>query len=153
MPPHRPYDISEDARFVRLQLHYLFNFAGPEKRKIYLFYFIVFQVHTEAVPRETNPTMKHQNVGTPYDRVTYPSAIFPRTHPDRLAVIALLHGLTPPDIARARTLEMGCGDGLNLCSLAAAHPQAQFEGFDLSNGSEGWSPQGLDAGVKGKTLR
>ena len=76
--------------------------------------------------------MKHQNVATPYDRVAYPSAIFPRTHPDRLAVIALLHGLTPPDIASARTLEMGCGDGLNLCSLAAAHPQAQFEGFDLS---------------------
>lgn len=45
MPPHRPDDISEDARFVRLQLDYFFNFAGPEKRKIYLFYFIVFQVH------------------------------------------------------------------------------------------------------------
>ena len=44
MPPHRPDDISEDAKFVRLGSEYLFNFAGPEKRN-FLFYFIVFQVH------------------------------------------------------------------------------------------------------------
>jgi SAM-dependent methyltransferase len=69
---------------------------------------------------------------TAYDRVAYPSAIFTRTHPDRLAVIATLHGLAPPDVRTARVLEIGCGDGLNACALAAAYPDAQFEGFDLS---------------------
>jgi SAM-dependent methyltransferase len=69
---------------------------------------------------------------TAYDRVAYPSAIFARTHPDRLATIATLHGLTPPVVATARVLEIGCGDGLNICAMAAAFPKAQFEGFDLS---------------------
>lgn len=69
---------------------------------------------------------------TAYDEVAYPSAIFAQTAPDRMAVIARLAGLTPPPIATARVLEIGGGDGMNLLALAAAHPDAQFVGFDLA---------------------
>ncbi len=69
---------------------------------------------------------------TTYDKVAYPSVLFKRTHPERLAVVATLHGLTPPPLETARVLEIACGEGLNLLALAAAYPQARFEGFDLA---------------------
>ncbi len=69
---------------------------------------------------------------TPYDTVAYPSATFPQTHPDRLRLIAGLHGLDAPAIETARVLEIGGGDGFNLTVLAAAWPEAQFHNFDLS---------------------
>lgn len=68
----------------------------------------------------------------PYDTIPYPSTSFPQTHPDRLAVIAGLHGLSAPDITTARVLEIGGGDGFNLIALAAAWPNAYFHSFDLS---------------------
>ncbi len=58
--------------------------------------------------------------------------LFRRTHPERLAVVAALHGLSPPPLETARVLEIGCGEGLNMMALAAAYPQARFEGFDLA---------------------
>lgn len=69
---------------------------------------------------------------TSYDTVAYPSATFPQTHPDRLALISRLHGLAPPPVDRARVLEIGGGDGFNVIALAAAWPEAQFLSFDLS---------------------
>ena len=69
---------------------------------------------------------------TAYDQVAYPSSIFIQTHPGLLAAIAGLHGLTPPDIATARVLEIGGGDGMNLIALAAAYPKARFLSFDLA---------------------
>lgn len=69
---------------------------------------------------------------TAYDAVQYPTAIFPRTHPERLAVLATLHGLNPPDVKTARVLEIACGDGMNLIAFAAAYPDAHFFGFDLA---------------------
>lgn len=69
---------------------------------------------------------------TSYDTVAYPTALFPQTHPDRLALIARLHGLAAPAVERARVLEIGGGDGFNLIALAAAFPDAQFVSFDLS---------------------
>ena len=69
---------------------------------------------------------------TPYDAVAYPSATFRQTHPDRLSVIARLHGLAAPSAATARVLEIGGGDGFNMLALAAAWPEAQFFSFDLS---------------------
>lgn len=71
-------------------------------------------------------------MATSYDAVAYPSATFPQTHPDRLAVIARLHGLEAPPVDRARVLEIGGGDGFNVIAVAAAFPNAQFLSFDLS---------------------
>ena len=69
---------------------------------------------------------------TSYDDVPYPTAVFPQATPDRLATIARLHGLEPPDIATARVLEIGGGDALNLLAVAAAYPQVSGLSFDLA---------------------
>ena len=69
---------------------------------------------------------------TPYDRVAYPSSVFVQTHPERLAVLMRLAGLTPADPSRSRILEIGGGDCLNLLSFAAMWPQCEAHGFDLS---------------------
>jgi SAM-dependent methyltransferase len=76
----------------------------------------------------------HPNA-TAYDVVTYPSAIFVQTHPDRLGAIAHLHGIPAADPATARVLEVACGDGLNLTAMAMAAPRATFRGFDLARTS------------------
>jgi SAM-dependent methyltransferase len=69
---------------------------------------------------------------TTYDTVAYPAGLFRKTLPQRLSVMAALHGLTPAPVPTARVLEIGCGDGLNIIAMAAAYPNAQFTGFDLS---------------------
>lgn len=51
---------------------------------------------------------------TSYDRVPYKSHPFRQSHPDRLAVIATLHGMSPIPIERARVLELGSASGGNL---------------------------------------
>ncbi len=72
------------------------------------------------------------SAGTPYDSVPYPQAVFGQTHPDRLATIATLHGLTPAPVERCRVLELGCGDGTNLIAMAYALPGSEFVGVDLA---------------------
>lgn len=67
-----------------------------------------------------------------YDEVAYPSATFLQTHPNRLAVLAALHGLSAPPPETARVLEIGGGDGLNLIAMAVAWPQATFLNIDLA---------------------
>lgn len=84
-----------------------------------------------------------------YDELAYPSGIFPQTSPDRLATIAILHGLTPPPIETARFLELGGGDGLNALAFAASHPQAEalsldFAGEPVERGVALASAAGLD---------
>lgn len=69
---------------------------------------------------------------TAYDNVVYPAWIYPETEPSRLAAVAGLHGLSAPDPATARVLEVAGGDGLNVIAMAAAWPRAQFLSFDLA---------------------
>lgn len=71
-------------------------------------------------------------VTTPYDIVRYPSWPVPETHPAALAVFAALFGL--PFVAHrcCRVLEIGCGEGVNLMSMAVTAPQAEFVGLDLA---------------------
>jgi SAM-dependent methyltransferase len=66
-----------------------------------------------------------------YTRVPYPGLAFPQTHPDRLALLATLHGLDPAPPDTARVLEVGCGDGLNLVAMAGHAPGLHAVGFDL----------------------
>ncbi len=68
----------------------------------------------------------------PYDQVTYRT--FPRrqTHPNRLAAVATLFGMSPAPVARCRVLEIGCGDGGNLIPLAYYLPESRFTGIDLA---------------------
>ena len=51
---------------------------------------------------------------TSYDQVAYSCKPQPQTHPDRLATLATLHGMTPQPVDACRVLEIGCNDGSNL---------------------------------------
>ena len=68
--------------------------------------------------------------GSSYDVLLYPPRPFVQTHPDRLATLATLFGLSPPPPATARVLELGCGEGGNLLPMAALMPEATFVGID-----------------------
>ncbi|HWS78447.1 MAG TPA: methyltransferase regulatory domain-containing protein [Thermomonas sp.] len=67
-----------------------------------------------------------------YDMVDYPAHVFPQMHPSRLAAIGRLHGIAAASPLQCRLLEIGCGDGLQLITLAMAYPDAEFVGVDLS---------------------
>ncbi|MGE5569716.1 MAG: methyltransferase regulatory domain-containing protein [Rhodospirillales bacterium] len=55
-----------------------------------------------------------------------------QTHPDRLAALAILHGMSPAPVARCRVLEIGCGNGANLIPMALTLPDSRFTGIDLA---------------------
>src|SRR6478672_7363487 len=67
-----------------------------------------------------------------YDEVLYPSAVFPQTHPNRLATVAFLRGMNPAPIHHCRVLELGCGVGSNLTAMAFHLPESDFVGLDLA---------------------
>jgi methyltransferase-like protein len=67
-----------------------------------------------------------------YDAVTYPALCYPATHPDHLAVMATLHGLSPAPVEQCRVLEIACNEGANLIPMAYAIPNGEFVGFDLA---------------------
>jgi methyltransferase-like protein/cyclopropane fatty-acyl-phospholipid synthase-like methyltransferase len=69
---------------------------------------------------------------TRYDEVAYPSYTHAQTHPDQLATKAMLFGMTPAAVGRCRVLELGCGDGTNLASMALGLPHSEFVGLDLA---------------------
>jgi len=67
-----------------------------------------------------------------YDEAPYPDYAFWFTHPDHLASLGTLFGLSCPPIAHARVLEIGCAAGGNLLSIAASLPHATCVGVDIS---------------------
>src|SRR5580658_8781803 len=72
---------------------------------------------------------------TAYDMIAYPGYAYVQTHPDHIAALARLCGLSPAPIDTCRVLEVGCGDAANLIPMALALPQASFRGFDLAASS------------------
>jgi methyltransferase-like protein/SAM-dependent methyltransferase len=79
-------------------------------------------------PEEDRPV----NPAISYDDVPYDSNPFAQTHPDRLATVATLLGLSPPPVERCRVLELGCAAGGNLIPMAQGLPDSTFLGLDLS---------------------
>jgi SAM-dependent methyltransferase len=67
-----------------------------------------------------------------YDVTPYDSNSFPPSAPGQLAAVAYLFGLSTPEVSTARVLEIGCASGGNVLPFAAAHPQADVVGIDLS---------------------
>jgi SAM-dependent methyltransferase len=67
-----------------------------------------------------------------YDDVPYPSGPIRAAHPDRLAALAALCGLSPAPVERCRVLELGCSDGGNIAPLAELLPESEFVGIDNS---------------------
>lgn len=76
--------------------------------------------------------MMSDNKKYSYDEVPYPNNPFPQSHPDRLATIAMLFGMSPQPVHACRVLELGCGRGGNLVPLAEQLPGSEFVGVELS---------------------
>ena len=69
---------------------------------------------------------------TAYDSVPYPGHVHTHSHPNRIAAIARLFGIDAPPVSTARVLEIGCGDGGNVISIAYTLPRSQCVGVDLA---------------------
>src|SRR5262249_32814770 len=69
---------------------------------------------------------------TIYDEFPYPGVAFAQTHPDHLATLAILFGMTPAPAGECRVLEIGCGDGGNVIPMAFGLPRSRFTGIDLA---------------------
>jgi SAM-dependent methyltransferase len=70
------------------------------------------------------------NASTAYDQHAYPGFPYAQTHPDRLAMLGLLHGLEVVPVERCRVLELGCAEGQNLIPMALQLPGSRFVGID-----------------------
>ena len=84
-------------------------------------------------------------MSTSYDEFAYPCGPQTQTHPDLLATLATLYGLTPAPTDRCSVLEIGCNDGSNLIPMAANEPGSRFTGIDLAqtaiSAAQAWSGQ------------
>jgi methyltransferase-like protein/16S rRNA G527 N7-methylase RsmG len=69
----------------------------------------------------------------PYNVVAYQSSPFPQAHINRLATMATLFGIDPPDVHSCRVLELGCGEGVHLIPMAMEYPDSQFVGIDVAD--------------------
>ncbi len=69
---------------------------------------------------------------TNYDTILYPGQPLAQAHPDRLATLATLFGMSAPKLETCRILELGCGDGINLIAIALNLPEAKCLGVDLA---------------------
>jgi methyltransferase-like protein/predicted O-methyltransferase YrrM len=67
-----------------------------------------------------------------YDDVPYPELPYSQTHPDRLATLAIILGLTPAPVTNCRVLELGCARGANIIPMAYGLPNSSFVGIDFS---------------------
>ena len=67
-----------------------------------------------------------------YDDTEYDAGISAHTHPAYLGAIASLFGVAAPDVSKAKILEIGCGVGYNLFSIAASLPESVCVGIDIS---------------------
>jgi len=68
----------------------------------------------------------------PYHEVPYLTNPLAAMHPDRLASVATLFGMTPAPVASCRVLEIGCGSAGNLIPMAYRLPGSHFTGIDLA---------------------
>ncbi len=65
-----------------------------------------------------------------YDDVEYQGSAIAECDPLQMATIGRLFGLSPADPLTSDVLDLGCGDGINLLSLATAYPGIHAVGFD-----------------------
>ena len=65
--------------------------------------------------------------------VAYIPGFYPQMSPVAMRHVAALNGILPPKTADGfRYLELGCGLGRSLTTLAAANPQGTFVGVDVN---------------------
>jgi SAM-dependent methyltransferase len=89
-----------------------------------------------------------------YELFAYPGFAYSATHPARLEVVGRLFGLNPAPAEHARVLELGCGDGGNLLSLAVALAGSRLLGIDAAAGAIArGSELARAAGIENAALR
>ena len=66
-----------------------------------------------------------------YSETSYTYGFYKEFAPNWLDWVALLKGSEPPNTSN-RMLELGCGQGLGLCVMAAANPHMRFVGVDFN---------------------
>ena len=67
-----------------------------------------------------------------YNQIPYETVARIAMHPDRMAAVARLFGMHPAPVDGCRYLEIGCGNGSHIVSLAHHLPQSRFVGVDLA---------------------
>lgn len=85
------------------------------------------EVATIEAPEASDP------VASSYNAIPYQSKPFAQSTPEQIAAMAGLFGLTPPEIRKARVLEIGCSAGGNLIPLAVRYPGLHATGVDISS--------------------
>jgi len=73
------------------------------------------------------------NIIDSYDQLPYPHISHTFSHPEYLASLATLYGLTPPKVSSSRILEIGCSTGGNLLPISVVYPDAYCLGIDISD--------------------
>jgi SAM-dependent methyltransferase len=82
--------------------------------------------------------------------VAYIPGFYPQMSPVAMRYVAALNGVAPPQTARSfRFLELGCGLGRCLTTLAAAHPQGEFVGVDVNPDHTAAAARDIAAGELG----
>ena len=76
--------------------------------------------------------LRPDTAANPYDQIRYPSTVQEGLHPASLSVFACLHDRPFASPSHCRVLEIGCGEGINLMSIAVTAPRSQCVGFDLA---------------------
>ncbi len=87
----------------------------------------------DQATKDTSFQAEQGGIEKSYDDFPYESHPFPQTHPDRLALLGTLFGMTPESPLNCRVLELGCASGGNLIPMALQLPQSSFYGIDLSS--------------------
>lgn len=62
-----------------------------------------------------------------YDEVSYAGYAYSQIHPNHLATLATLSGMSPPPVERCRVLEWGCAGGGNLIPMAYGYSSQLME--------------------------
>ena len=65
-----------------------------------------------------------------YEELPYPNLFFADTHPDKLATVAAMYGMSPAPPSRCRVLELGSASGANLMPMAEYLRDSTFVGID-----------------------
>ena len=77
--------------------------------------------------------MDYQPLDHEYDAVPYAFLTHRRTHPNYLAVMGSILGMSPAAPENSRVLEVGCAMGGNIIPMAYSLPESEFLGIDYSN--------------------
>ncbi len=81
-------------------------------------------------PSHVTACRPEQRDDSTYAMVHYPGSVAPWTAPEHLALCSAWHGGPSPRRTSFRLLELGCGDGTNLLSLAFYNAGSTFVGID-----------------------